>query len=103
MTLDRPLNSVVRHFVEGEMKDHPIALLTAKADTAINQEDFDTVVDLYAEDAGVCKVRPGAGTQGYRIRGGLMQPSNTFERALIHGGPRPSVARPAWPAAQPGR
>ena len=32
------------------MNQHPIALLIEKADKAINQEDFDTVVDLYAED-----------------------------------------------------
>jgi len=30
---------------------HPIALLIEKADKAISGEDFDTVVDLYADDA----------------------------------------------------
>lgn len=40
-----PSRNVV-HFVEGELKNHPIALLIEKADKAINDEDFDTVVDL---------------------------------------------------------
>ena len=31
------------------MNQHPIALLIEKADNAINQEDYDTVVDLYTE------------------------------------------------------
>jgi ketosteroid isomerase-like protein len=40
------------------MNQHPIALLIEKADKAINQEDFDTVVDLYTEDA-VLVIEPG--------------------------------------------
>ncbi len=33
------------------MNKHPIALLIEKADRAINQEDFDALIDIYAEDA----------------------------------------------------
>jgi len=40
------------------MNDHPIALLMDKADKAINEEDFDTVIDLYTEDA-VLVIKPG--------------------------------------------
>jgi ketosteroid isomerase-like protein len=43
------------------MNQHPIALLIEKADKAINQEDFHTVVDLYAEDA-VLVIKPGIET-----------------------------------------
>jgi len=45
------------------MLQHPIALLIAKADRAINEEDFDTVVDLYTEDA-VLVVKPGTHAVG---------------------------------------
>lgn len=45
------------------MDDHPIARLIAKADKAINEEDFDTVVDLYTEDA-VLVVKPGTHAVG---------------------------------------
>jgi len=34
------------------MNQHPIALLIEKADKAINEEDFDTVIDLYTGDVG---------------------------------------------------
>lgn len=40
------------------MENHPIALLIAKADKAINEEDFDTVVDLYTDDA-ILVIKPG--------------------------------------------
>ena len=33
------------------MTQHPIELLIAKADDAINREDFDTLIDIYADDA----------------------------------------------------
>ena len=45
------------------MDDHPIARLIARADQAINEEDFDTVVDLYTEDA-VLVVEPGTHAVG---------------------------------------
>jgi ketosteroid isomerase-like protein len=51
------------------MNQHPIALPIEKADKAINQEDFDTVVDLYAEDA-VLVIKPGKNAVGkVQIRG----------------------------------
>ncbi|MBC9250253.1 DUF4440 domain-containing protein [Pseudomonas alcaligenes] len=37
---------------------HPIELLIKQADTAINQEDFDRLLDIYAEDA-LLVVKPG--------------------------------------------
>ncbi|WP_292468320.1 hypothetical protein [Methanolobus sp.] len=33
------------------MEQHPIELLITKADIAINQEDLDTLIDIYAGDA----------------------------------------------------
>ena len=51
------------------MNQHPIALLIEKADKAINQEDFDTVVDLYAEDA-VLVIKPGKTAVGKSKSGG---------------------------------
>ena len=42
---------------------HPIALLIEKADRAINDEDFDTVVDLYTDDA-VLVIKPGTNAVG---------------------------------------
>jgi uncharacterized protein (TIGR02246 family) len=45
------------------MKQHSLELLINKADTAINQEDFDTLIDIYAEDA-VLVIRPGVNAVG---------------------------------------
>ena len=45
------------------MSEHPIAQLIARADRAINDEDFDTVVDLYTEDA-VLVIEPGRNAVG---------------------------------------
>ncbi len=45
------------------MNPHPIRLLIERADAAINCEDFDTVLDIYAEDA-VLVVRPGMNACG---------------------------------------
>ena len=40
------------------MNQHPIALLIETADKAINREDFDTVVDLYAKtEKSLCWAR----------------------------------------------
>ena len=33
------------------MKKHPIELVIEKADTAIVQEDFDTLIEIYSDDA----------------------------------------------------
>jgi len=45
------------------MNRHPIELLIEKADRAINQEDFDTLMDIYAEDA-VLVIKPGMNAIG---------------------------------------
>jgi uncharacterized protein (TIGR02246 family) len=45
------------------MKQHPIEHLIEKADTAINQEDFDTLIDIYSDDA-VLVVKPGMNVSG---------------------------------------
>ncbi len=47
---------------------HPIELLINRADTAINQEDFDTLIEIYADDA-VLVIQPGMNAVGKeRIR-----------------------------------
>ena len=64
------------------MNQHPIALLIEKADQAINQEDFDTVVDLYAEDA-VLVVKPGNNVTGkVQIRQAMERIAAHFDRSL---------------------
>ena len=45
------------------MNQHPIKLLINKADMAINQEDFDTLIGIYAEDA-VLVIKPGMNAVG---------------------------------------
>lgn len=42
---------------------HPIELLISKADIAINQEDFETLIDIYSDDA-VLVVKPGMNAVG---------------------------------------
>ena len=64
------------------MKQHPIALLIEKADKAINQEDFDTVVDLYTEDA-VLVIKPGNNAIGkVQIRLAMQRIAVHFDRTL---------------------
>ncbi|TMH34641.1 MAG: SgcJ/EcaC family oxidoreductase [Betaproteobacteria bacterium] len=64
------------------MSQHPIALLIEKADKAINEEDFDTVVDLYAEDA-VLVIRPGKTAVGkVQIRNAMEAIAAHFDRSL---------------------
>ena len=45
------------------MTRHPVELQIAKADLAINREDFDTVMDIYCDDA-VLVVKPGMNAVG---------------------------------------
>ena len=45
------------------MNQHPIELIIEKADWAINQEDFDTLMDIYAENA-VLVIKPGMNAVG---------------------------------------
>ena len=42
---------------------HPIEQLITKADQAINNEDFDTLIDIYAPDA-LLVVKPGMNAMG---------------------------------------
>jgi uncharacterized protein (TIGR02246 family) len=64
------------------MKRHPIALLIEKADKAINEEDFDTVVDLYTEDA-VLVIQPGNNAIGKpQIRLAMKRIAAHFDRSL---------------------
>ena len=45
------------------MTKHPIEQVIAKADTAIVQEDFDTLIDIYSDDA-VLVIKPGMNATG---------------------------------------
>ena len=64
------------------MSQHPIAFLIEKADKAINEEDFDTVVDLYAEDA-VLVIKPGTNAVGkIEIRHAMEAIAAHFGRSL---------------------
>lgn len=45
------------------MTRHPLELLIDRADAAIVQEDFDTLVDIYSDDA-VLVVKPGMNVSG---------------------------------------
>jgi uncharacterized protein (TIGR02246 family) len=45
------------------MGKHPVELLIEKADKAINEEDFDTLIDIYADDA-VLVIQPGMNAVG---------------------------------------
>ena len=45
------------------MNQHPIELIIEKADRAINQEDFDTLMGIYADNA-VLVIKPGMNAVG---------------------------------------
>ena len=45
------------------MTRHPVELQIERADLAINREDFDTLMDIYSEDA-VLVVKPGVNAVG---------------------------------------
>ncbi|MEH0021556.1 MAG: SgcJ/EcaC family oxidoreductase [Desulfobacter sp.] len=61
------------------MTRHPVEDLIAKADQAINNEDFDTLADIYADDA-VLVIQPG------RNAVGKAQISKAFEAIADHFG-----------------
>lgn len=42
---------------------HPIEVLISKADAAINQEDFDTLLNFYSDDA-ILVIKPGMNAVG---------------------------------------
>jgi hypothetical protein len=81
---------------------HPIALFIDKADKAINEEDFDTVVDLYAEDA-VLVIKPGTNAVGKAVTIAGFAPSTT-PMVMRSWTPEPDYSgnwtrRPAAPAS----
>lgn len=59
------------------MKRHPIELVIEKADNAIIQEDFDTLIDIYSDDA-VLVVKPGMNATG------KIQIRKAFEAIAVH-------------------
>ncbi len=64
------------------MSKHPIELLIEKADQAINQEDFDTLIDIYAEDA-VLVIKPGVNAIGKaQIKEAFKRIADYFEHTL---------------------
>ena len=64
------------------MDPHPIAQPIETADDAINREDFDTVVDLYTEDA-VLVVTPGVNAVGkLEIRRAMERIAAHFDRSM---------------------
>jgi uncharacterized protein (TIGR02246 family) len=64
------------------MAPHPIILLIDKADAAINQEDFDTLIDIYADDA-VLVIQPGVNAVGKdQIRKAFEAIAAHFEHTL---------------------
>ena len=64
------------------MKKHPIELQINKADIAINQEDFDSLMDIYADDA-VLVIKPGMSAVGKeQIRKAFEAVAAYFEHSL---------------------
>lgn len=59
------------------MNRHPIELLIDKADSAINQEDFDALIDIYSNDA-VLVIKPGMNAVG------KVQIRRAFEAIAAH-------------------
>ena len=59
------------------MNRHPIELLIERADCAINQEDFDTLIQIYSDDA-VLVVKPGMNATG------RIQIRKAFEAIAAH-------------------
>ena len=61
---------------------HPIEHLIHTADTAINAEDFDTLIDIYADDA-VLVIKPGMNAVGKaQIRKAFEAIAAHFEHSL---------------------
>jgi len=62
---------------------HPIELLISKADTAINQEDFDTLIDIYSDDA-ILVVKLGMNAVGKeQIKKAFEAIAAHFEHSLV--------------------
>ncbi len=61
---------------------HPIEHLIHTADTAINTEDFDTLIDIYADDA-VLVIKPGMNAVGKaQVRKAFEAIAAHFEHSL---------------------
>lgn len=63
------------------MSPHPIKQLIEKADRAINEEDFDTVMELYCDDA-VLVIEPGRNAVG---KGQIRQAMEAIAEHFEHG------------------
>ncbi|ANJ66704.1 DUF4440 domain-containing protein [Halothiobacillus diazotrophicus] len=62
---------------------HSIETLIRKADTAINEEDFDTLLDFYADDA-VLVIKPGMNAVGKeQIRKAFEAIAAHFSHSLV--------------------
>lgn len=59
------------------MMQHPVAVAIKNADTAIVQEDFDTLINIYSDDA-VLVVKPGLNASG------KIQIRKAFEAIAAH-------------------
>jgi uncharacterized protein (TIGR02246 family) len=59
------------------MNRHPVELLIEKADSAINREDFDALIDIYSDDA-VLVIKPGMNAIG------KVQIRKAFEAIAAH-------------------
>lgn len=61
---------------------HPVELLISKADSAINEEDFDTLIDIYSDDA-ILVIKPGMNAKGKeQIRKAFETIAAHFEHSL---------------------
>src|SRR5215475_8937049 len=64
------------------MTRHPVELQIERADLAINREDFDTLMDIYADDA-VLVVKPGMNAVGkVQIRKAMEAIAAYFKHSL---------------------
>ncbi|GFE72313.1 nuclear transport factor 2 family protein [Chroococcus sp. FPU101] len=64
------------------MSQHPIELLIQKADKAINQEDFDTLINIYADDA-ILVIKPNVNATGKaQIKEAFGKIADYFEHTL---------------------
>src|SRR5262249_30649164 len=64
------------------MARHPVELQIERADLAINREDFDTVMDIYSDDA-VLVVKPGMNAVGkIEIRKAMEAIAAHFDHSL---------------------
>ena len=64
------------------MKEHPVELLIRQADKAIVEEDFDTLMDIYSDDA-ILVIKPGLNATGKsKIRDAMERIAEYFEHTL---------------------